>query len=105
VEDGTAIGEYIINYDDKTTARIPIIYGKHVRDWFNWDNSKPVAESKMAWEGNNQISKQEGKKIRLFLTTWKNPNPNKPISTIDYVSNGKTVCAPFCVAITAEKSD
>jgi len=37
--------------------------------------------------------------IKLFLTTWENPNPVKRIVTLDYVATGGT---PFCVAISAE---
>src|SRR5262249_14715319 len=103
VDDGTAIGEYVVHFDDNSTARIPIVYGKEVRDWFNWDESKPITNGKVAWEGDNQASKTNGKKIRLYLTRWENSSPGKMIRTLDYVSNGKTVCAPFCVAISAEK--
>ena len=45
-----------------------------------------------------------GLKIKLFLTTWENPQPNKVIRTIDYVMTGDrqhTGAAPFCVAISA----
>ena len=34
VKDGTPIGEYVVHYKDKTTERIPIVYGEEVRDWF-----------------------------------------------------------------------
>jgi hypothetical protein len=50
---------------------------------------------KVAWEGENRCSK-----VKLFLTTWENPNPDKRIVTIDYVT---TKYNPFCVAITAEE--
>jgi hypothetical protein len=50
--------------------------------------------------------KGSGLKIKLFVTTWKNPHPNKRIATIDYVTAAggqQTGAAPFCVAISAEK--
>jgi hypothetical protein len=50
--------------------------------------------SKVAWEGQNRFSP-----IKLFLTTWENPNPERRIVTLDYVAAGGT---PFCVAISAE---
>ena len=39
-------------------------------------------------------------RIKLFLTTWSNPSPDKPIVSLDYVMIRN---APFCVAITAEE--
>ena len=42
VKDGTNIGHYVVRYEDETTDMIPIIYGEHVRDWWNVDNSQPT---------------------------------------------------------------
>jgi hypothetical protein len=36
VEDGTAIGAYVVHYADKTEETIPIVYGEDVRDWWDW---------------------------------------------------------------------
>ena len=42
--DGTEIGTYIVHYADRTEERIPIIYGKDVRDW--WRCSDPERPSR-----------------------------------------------------------
>jgi hypothetical protein len=42
-DDGTEIGAYIVHYTEGTDERIPIIYGKDVRDW--WRNSDSADES------------------------------------------------------------
>jgi hypothetical protein len=42
-------------------------------------------------------------KIRLYLTTWENPKPDKKITAIDYSTTKETPCAPFCVAMSAEE--
>jgi hypothetical protein len=38
----------------------------------------------------------------LYLSTWKNPHPEKTVGSIDYVSM-KRNAAPFCVAMTVEE--
>jgi len=101
VKDDTLIGEYKIVYDDKTTAIIPIVYGKDVRDWWDWDQSKPVTRGTLAWVGENENSKQYKVKMRLYSMVWQNPHPDKRVVQIDYRTTG-TPCAPFCIAITAE---
>jgi hypothetical protein len=102
VADDTLIGEYLVHYDDKTTEKVPIVYGKDVRDWWNWDESKPVTRGKVAWEGTNDNAKKYNVKLRLFLTTWENPHPDKTVAKIDYRSTKESPAAPFCVAISAE---
>lgn len=91
----TPIGKYIIRYDDKATAEIAILYGKDVVDWWEQPGVADPTGSKVAWQGENKLSR-----IKLFLTTWANPIPDKHIVALDYVS---TRNAPFCVAITAEQ--
>jgi hypothetical protein len=102
VEDGTAIGAYVVHYADKTEETIPIVYGEDVRDW--WDSmmyGNKLKRAKVAWRGKNSISAENGCEIRLFSEAWTNPHPDKMVATIDVVSK-KTACAPFLVALTLE---
>ena len=104
VVDGTLIGEYRINYKDKSTATIPIVYGKDVRDWWFRADEKGVTRGKVAWTGDNDLAKRYDCRLRLYVTSWKNPKPDVEVATIDYISRKKeTVASPFCVAITVEK--
>jgi hypothetical protein len=103
VPDDTLIGKYVVRYEDKTTEEIEVVYGKDVRDWWFLPSEKDVSRGKVAWKGENELSKQSGAGIRLYLTTWKNPKPTKKVVGIDYVSTKTTAAAPFCVAISAEK--
>src|SRR5437016_14640226 len=57
VADGTLIAEYRIHYDDKSTAVIPVEYGKDVRDWNDQDESKPVTRGIVAWTGTNDLGR------------------------------------------------
>jgi hypothetical protein len=59
--------------------------------------------AKVGCEGTNQNAWNSGAKIRLYVTTWKNPAPEKELATLDFASTNSSECAPFCVAITAEK--
>jgi hypothetical protein len=101
VNDGTAIGKYTVKYEDNSEEIIPIVYGEDVRDWFNHDQSKPAPRGKVVWEGENDFARQFGAKLRLYLTEWKNPKPDKKVVSIDFVREGDSVAAPFCVAMTA----
>jgi len=91
----TAIGKYVVRYADKTKAEIEVAYGRDVVDWWVQPGVADPTRGKVAWEGQNKLSR-----VKLFLTTWVNPNPDKQIATIDYVT---TKYNPFCVAITAEQ--
>jgi len=103
VEDGTSIGEYKINYEDKSSETIPIVYGKDVRDWWFREDEAGVSRGKVAWTGDNDLAKKYDCRLRLYLATWENPHPEKKVVTIDYISKKKvTVASPFCVAITLE---
>ena len=101
VEDGTAIGAYVVHYADKTEETIPIVYGEDVRDWWDWKGRNELKRAKVAWRGKNNYSAENGREIRLFSEAWTNPHPDKMVTTIDVVSK-KTACAPFLVALTLE---
>jgi hypothetical protein len=103
VEDDAVIGKYVVHYADDTKEEIEIVYGKDVRDWWFITDEKGVSRGKVAWTGENDASAKQEAKIRLYLGTWKNPHPDKKVTTIDYVSTMDTAAAPFCVAMTAEK--
>jgi hypothetical protein len=91
----STIGKYVVRYDDKTTSEVAVVYGKDVVDWWVQPGVADPTEGKVAWEGHNKLSL-----VKLFLTTWTNPHPDKRIVELDFVA---TKNAPFCVAITAEE--
>jgi len=65
-KDGTAIGEYVIRYEDGSTASIPIAYGEDVRDWWNWDRGRPVTRGRVVWTGNNWQTERYKITLRLY---------------------------------------
>ncbi|MBL7039887.1 MAG: protein kinase [Pirellulaceae bacterium] len=102
VPDHTLIGKYQVNYNDGTQETIPIVCGEDLRDWWNKDQSRPVSRGTVVWEGSNAKVRSSNVTLRLYLTKWTNPQPEKEVATIDYVSTN-TIAAPFCVAMTAEE--
>jgi hypothetical protein len=55
----------------------------------------------VAWTGRNPPAEHHGARIRLFETRFVNPEPEKQIQTIDYVS-AMADSAPFMVALTID---
>jgi hypothetical protein len=101
MEDGTEIGAYTVNYEDKTKERIPIRYGEDLRDWWDWNRTE-TKRAKEAWVGTNPASDPDNHKIRCWAVTWENPHPEKKVTTVD-VESKVTQCDPFILAMSVEK--
>jgi WD40 repeat protein len=101
ISDGTTVGEFRVHYADGSACTLPIVYGEDVRDWWCNDRGKPVTRAQVAWAGRNAANRQGEIYLRLYLSVWENPHPEREIAAIDYSSRA-TPAAPFCVAITAE---
>jgi hypothetical protein len=101
---GTEIGAYVVHYADKTSERIPVVYGEDLRDWWDWPNrdDQSVKRAKVAWTGTNAASEGLDRHIRLFAVVWTNPHPEKQVTTID-VESKETMSDPFVLALTLEK--
>ena len=97
------VGQYQVNYADKSSELIPIVYGEHARDWWWSPGAKEEVKSgKIAWKGENDASKTNQASLRLYSVAWTNPHPDRAIESILFSSN-KTRAAPFLVAVTGEK--
>lgn len=84
---------------DKTKVEIQIVERVDIRNWWN-EGGLPVTKGKLACTGENAASQRHGKSIRLYSGSWKNPHPEKEISTLDIVGKHE-IALLFCVAITA----
>jgi hypothetical protein len=106
VWDGTLVGRYLLHGEDGSIQQVPIVYGKDVRDWYIPDQAQGVTHGaldlKVAWKGSNATATQVGATIRLFLTTWINPTPDRKVVSLDYSSRRHLPTAPFCVAMTLQ---
>ena len=92
-----------LHYSDSSSASIPIIYNKHVEDWwFEHESARSCAEgSIIAWRGDNHAARVRHQRLRIYKSTFSNPNPNKTLVNIDYVST-LSACSPFLLGLTVE---
>jgi hypothetical protein len=78
---------------------IPIVTGRDVVDWHKQVSAgSPLVT---AWEGDNSKARQraDGRKVRLFKSTWENPSARVEVQTVDFEGLRH---APFLVAFTVE---
>ena len=101
---GTPVGEYRLHYEDGSSTAFPIIYGEDLCDWYTRGSQFPATRARVVWTGNNLNAGNARSTLRLCLSGWENPHPDKKVTSLDYVSTS-TRCAPFCVAITVEEPD
>jgi hypothetical protein len=101
-DEGAQIGVYVIHIaTNHMRMEVPIIYGQDVRNWHVLADEPPAKDLVVAWNGDNDVSKRQGRSLRLFKTTWVNILPDVTVETIDFVSSQANP-APFLIAITAE---
>jgi len=97
---GETIGQYQIAYEDEGGQLIPIVCGEDVRDWWaHHGDESPVTRGLVACRWPIQWG---GDLARLYLSAWKNPHPERKITSIEYTSTNSRA-APFCLAMTIEK--
>ncbi|MGN0866052.1 MAG: glycoside hydrolase family 20 zincin-like fold domain-containing protein [Oligosphaeraceae bacterium] len=92
-EKPTALGSYVIHYQDGETLRIPLNWEENIT---HWNAQMPSAFGLPLWQG----ATPEGARIALEGLRWKNPRPDVPVVSVDLESlEGKS--APVLLAITA----
>jgi hypothetical protein len=105
VKDGTLIGQYIVHYDDGSSEGVPIIYGEDVRDWWYIDGEPEPSRGKVVWKGDNDYATSIGDHLRLYVSTWANPKPDKTVTKIDYTARkSETPAAPFCISMSVQET-
>src|SRR5262245_5542766 len=87
-KDGTPMAKLVLHYADGKEHSDRIIYGVHVRNWYEdrYEKKKPVFDpnSVIAWSGNDDDSERMSP-IRLYRTTFANPRPDQIIQSVDVV--------------------
>jgi hypothetical protein len=84
VRTNAQIAKFAVSYEDGTKAEIPLIYEKHIMDWWadpTWQQLSQLNENNcfIAWQGpNRSVSK-----VALYYLKWVNPNPEKPLKSIE----------------------
>lgn len=101
--EGVIICHYVLRYADGSERQIPVINGRDVRDWRELDSdNKPGSDRGIVvWRGTNPPILEQNGRLRLYLTTFENPEPEAEVKTIDIIST-RTRCASFLIALTIE---
>jgi hypothetical protein len=104
--DGVTIAKLVLHYADGSLREIEIKKGLHVRDW--WGNPNEMVartNSTLAWTGSNPALKRYGGpnpgSLRIYRTTFENPQPGVVVTSIDYVSTMKN-SSPFLLGLTIQ---
>lgn len=97
-ENGALAFSYVLRHPDGSKTEIPIRVGKEVSDWWvstvQGNRGRDLnPHTKLAWKN----FRGHG----LWAYEWVNPDPDKPVASIDIVSANKHP-VPIVVAITAE---
>lgn len=99
--EGVVVASYVVHRGGGNTE-IPIVYGKDLKScWFDSRQKSELDHPKVAWTSPATSVGTAGKSLRLYLTTWSNPNPDVELNSLSFVSH-LTDSAPFLVAITLE---
>jgi hypothetical protein len=91
-EEDSVIGDYVLHYVNGATKRIPLVYGRNIKNSIGVDSGTVLTDAVTAWTGKN---------VQVFKYTANNPLPCIEIKTMDFVSNN-TQAAPFLIAMTVE---
>jgi hypothetical protein len=99
---GTTVASLVLHYTDGEQAELEIQHLVHVLDFWDYKRQKPAdTNTVIAWTGESPAAGKRGMGVRLCRTTFENPQPRKPVATLDYVS-AMAGSAPFLVAVTVE---
>jgi len=88
-----------MRYTTGEPKEFTIRYGEHTADWTKEVDPTDTEASMVAWSGPSPVSDKIT--LRVYKTQWTNPDPEKTIASIDFISANSDP-APFLIAITAE---
>ncbi len=94
---GKTIGSYKVHYNDDTTAEIPLVYGDNTAAW---NDNRTCPKSDAAWAGHTK----SGQKVSLRRLEWKNPNPEKLITKVEFQS-ANTEAGPCLLAVSGVSAE
>lgn len=100
-DSGATVGSLVMRYDDGSTDKLDLIYDQNVRDWVHGPLTGGTG-ARVIWNGDINPAPDEEQNVHLYDVIWSNPNPDRRIRSVDF-SSAMTDCAPFLLAITAEK--
>jgi serine/threonine protein kinase/WD40 repeat protein len=100
--DGAALGRYVLEYENGTTADLPLKYGEDVRDWWTASGeSTNTPNAHVIWRGYCPAAKTAGIANRVWERTYENPHPKLKIRALEFVSDRRGA-GPMILAVTLE---
>lgn len=95
------VAAYILRYADGTKKELPVRYEREVWKWTYTAGDEPPEGLKLAWRAPDPTRPVAKGVLCLFQSDWDNPEPDKVVQQIDFVSK-MTRSAPFLIAMTVE---
>ena len=86
------VGALTVTYADRTTSRVPLVYGQNVAAW---NDAADAPDAPVVWRGTTQA----GEAVFLRALTWANPSPQKKIASLTLETRDPTA-APTLLALT-----
>jgi len=86
------VGAYRVHYADGANTEIPLVYARNIAE-ATYPSMLPSA--RVAWQG----KMGDGTPVKAYLYEWQNPNMEKPIVSIDFVS-ARTRAAPTLLGLS-----
>ncbi len=95
------IGAFVLHYVNGEVAKLPIVFGEHLRgEDPRLDPKSECPNGQLVWGAGSSADPADNRP-RLYQTTFVNPKPELEVVRIDYVSK-VTRCGPLLVALTVE---
>lgn len=89
---GTEIARLRMNYTDRTSAELPIRYGQHTLNFWRQRYEAPAdlsdPDARVVWEAELPVLARYGNSLRLCVTSFLNPRPDREIASLDLISAG-----------------
>lgn len=95
------VAAYTFHYEDGASETMPVITGRHVREWHS-NRPQMATRASIAWSGTNPAASRRSRKIHVYACTWENPHPEKTIASIDFERGALKQPSAFCLAITCD---
>ncbi|MBI4279341.1 MAG: hypothetical protein HY660_12880 [Armatimonadetes bacterium] len=92
---GERVGQYVVHYDDGTSAAINLEYGLNIAQWLGDPEGIASIHQEVAWMGKTVA----GNEVRLGVLRWTNPAPGKAVAAIEAISTGGRA-SPVLLAVT-----
>ncbi len=90
-QDKALLGEYQLTYEDGSTATIPLLNNRDLRDWFLFGNKTGIPAQRI-------ITSQAGIELGAFVLLTDNPQPQKTIRHILLKSKGAGILILLAIA-------